>query len=280
VVSDYLVDFGKRQWSFSRPHDIVMTQHGMLECKLRGCDINTGKTGKLHCYRTDLVPARGLIRRCVAFTLVASLVCSQSFAQVPTNAADDSDEFSVTTIRLAQAGPLPAEIDIDPPIIDHEALEPGIAGEQQVFTAGVIDDRGLKHVMLFHRGQTGAQYQSAVMQKVEGSNDYTITIDTAAEQSRVEYYIEALDTGGNRVLKGFPFFPLVRELSPVKASVAEAPESSSSRNGLIYVLLGVAAIGIVAAVAGGGGGGDDGPEAPEPMPGDDTVPLTITVTPP
>ena len=66
----------------------------------------------------------------------------------------------------------------------------------------------------------------------------------------------------------------------MKASVAEAPESSSSRNGLIYVLLGVAAIGIVAAVAGGGGGGDDGPEAPEPMPGDDTVPLTITVTPP
>ena len=256
-----------------------MTQHGMLECKLRGCDINTGKFGKLHCYTADSVPARGLIRRWLTLMLVASLICSQSFAQVPTNTANESDDFSVTTIRLAQAGPLPAEIDIDPPVIDHEALEPGIAGEQQVFTAGVIDDRGLKHVMLFHRDQTGTQYQSIVMQKVEATDNYTVTIDTAPAQSRIEYYIEALDTGGNRVLKGFPFFPLVRELTTLTTNVAEAPESSKSRNGLIYVLLGVAAIGIIAAVA-GGGGGDDGPEAPEPMPGDDTVPLTITVTPP
>ena len=217
-----------------------------------------------------------MIRRWLAFTLVASLICSQSIAQVPTGATVNSDDFSVATIRLAQAAPRPAEIDFDPPVIDHEALDPGVAGEPQIFTAGVIDDRGLKHVMLFYRNQTGEQYLSAGMQKVEGSNDYSVTINTAPEHSTIEYYIEALDTGGNRVLKGFPFFPLVRELTSATANVAEVSESSPSRNRLIYVLLGVAAVGLVAAVAGGGGGGGSN----EPMSDNDTVPLSITVTPP
>lgn len=223
------------------------------------------------------------LRRCVGLILVASMVSSQTFAQIAGSVGDPivnavDSETSVETIRLAQAGSgWPGEIDIDPPVIDHEALESGISSETQLFSAIVVDDRGLEHVMLFHRDRSGAQYESVDMQNKEGSNEYTTSVDTSLGQTRVEYYIEALDTGGNRVLKGFPFFPLVRELTPQTASVTPEKESSAPESRLIYVLLGVAAVGIALALSGSGGdegnGGGSGP-----MPG--TVPLNIEVTPP
>lgn len=223
-----------------------------------------------------------MFRRGLALFLATTMFTSQSFAQMHGTDLGNSgfSDTTVETIRLAQAGPgWLGEIDIDPPVIDHEALESGRSGDSQDFKAIVVDDRGLKHVMLFHRDRSGAQYESVQMQSVEGSDEYTATVATSLGQTRVEYYIEALDTGGNRVLKGFPFFPLVRELTPPTASVADEKESSGSQSRVIYVLLGVAAVGLALALAGGGGG--DGPEddgGPDPTPG--TVPLNIEVTPP
>ncbi len=208
------------------------------------------------------------------------MVSSQTFGQIvgsvgnPLVSAVGSDT-TVETIRLAQAGSgWPGEIDIDPPVIDHEALESGVSSETQLFSAIVVDDRGLEHVMLFHRNRSGAQYESVEMQNTNGSNEYTASVDTSLGQTRVEYYIEALDTGGNRVLKGFPFFPLVRELTPQTASVTPEKESAAPESRVIYVLLGVAAVGLALALSNSGDSGNDS----GPMPG--TVPLNIEVTPP
>lgn len=202
---------------------------------------------------------RGL-RRGLALILVTTMVSAQSLAQTPD---------------------WPGEIDLDPPVIDHEALVTGISAEQQAFSAIVVDDRGLEHVMLFHRNRSGAEYASVQMQNVAGSDEYTATIDTAVGQTRIEYYIEALDTGGNRVLKGFPFFPLVRDLNVPTANVAQElePDEATDRR-LIYVLLGVAAVGVAALALAGGSddGGNDGGGDTQPGPG--TVPLIIEVSPP
>ena len=195
-------------------------------------------------------------------------------------------DTSVPTIRLAQVDPAPdtrpgwaGEIDINPPVIDHEALETGTPGEPQKFSAIVIDDRGLTHVVLYHRDRSGAQYSSVEMEQTAGtSGQYTATIETSAGQNSVEYYIEALDTGGNRVLKGFPFFPLVRQLEPLPAAPVEVTETTGPDKRLIYVLLGVAAVGLAAVALSGGDSGEPEGDIMQPMV--PTVPINITVTPP
>ena len=229
-----------------------------------------------------------LLASFLAIVLFGSQVMSQSlYAQ--TLKRDPLDN-SVPTIRLVQNDPArpnplennpgipsnwPGEIDIDPPVIDHEALETGIPGQTQQFSALVIDDRGLTHVALFHRDRSGAQYSRVEMEQVGSTSEYTVSIETSVDQNSIEYYIEALDTGGNRVLKGFPFFPLVRQLEPLPGTTAEVTETSGPDKRITYVILGVAAVGLAAVLLSGGGGSDDPTVEP---PG--TVPINITVTPP
>jgi len=120
------------------------------------------------------------------------------------------------------------------------------------------------------------------MRQIEGTTEFVVTVDTQADQNRIEYYIEAVDTGGNRVLKGFPFFPLVRQLNRVTEPAPPPPvqaEEPKRNNTFVYVALGVAAVvGVGLALL--GGGGDDGGSDPDPMPEPGTVPLTIVVSPP
>lgn len=189
--------------------------------------------------------------------------------------------FALTQIGLSvvHAQTLSDDIDFDPPVIDHESLVTGIAGELQVISALVVDDRGLEKVTLFFRNAAGQEYQQVVMQQLAGTSNFTASIDSTVDQKKIDYYIEALDTGGNRVLKGFPFFPLVRSLTapvvkPAPAVKETAPAKSS--NTLIYVLLGALAVGLLASQGGGSSGGDDGGGEPP----ENTVPLTINVTPP
>jgi len=226
---------------------------------------------------------RGLRRQLAAF--MAMLLCFSVTANPVL--AQSVTPLDPTTPEQVQT-PW-GSIDIDPPVIDHEALESGTQGQPQEFSAIVVDDRGLKRVWLFHRDTSGAQYASVPMQQVAGTSEYKVTIDSQAGQNRIEYYIEAVDTGGNRVLKGFPFFPLVRQLNPIAAERVPAPsvqQEESGSNKAVYVVLGVAAaVGIgLALLAGGGGddggGGGGGEEGPDTMPEPGTVPLTIVVSPP
>lgn len=213
----------------------------------------------------------------LALTLFSTQAFGQQLSSQFPDVADTSADTSVRTIRLAQNGTgasnLPVDIDIDPPAIDHESLETGVPGQAQRFKALVVDDQGLKHVKLFYRDRSGVQYSSVDMEQVDSSSEYSVVIETSLGQTRIEYYIEALDTGGNRVLKGFPFFPLVRQLEPAPGSTTQVTEEAAPESRIIYVLLGVAALGLAIALL----GDDSDPPVTQP-PG--TVPLNIIVTPP
>ncbi len=186
--------------------------------------------------------------------------------------------FALQQFSVAHAQYLNPDLDIDPPVIDHEALEVGVAGESQLFSALVIDDKGIEYVDLYHRSGANAQYQQTPMSSTQTSNQYTTIIPTQLGQTRIEYYIEAADIGGNRVLKGFPFFPLVRNLdvpAPVQPAVTAATspkESSGSQSKLLYVLLGALAVGLLASAS--SSGDDSGPTTGA------QVPLTINISSP
>lgn len=182
-------------------------------------------------------------------------------------------------VALAQIGVAEVDIDIDPPVIDHEALEVGVAGEPQVISAIVIDDRGIEYVDLYYRADRSSEYEKINMVR-NGESQYVATVTTLLAQSSIEYYIEAADTGGNRVLKGFPFFPLIRNLdvpAPPPTLVTPATtteETGRQRSNLLYVLLGALAVGLLVSASssadddgGSGGGGDQ-------------VPLTINISSP
>lgn len=167
------------------------------------------------------------------------------------------------------------DLDIDPPVIDHEALEVGVAGETQLFSALIIDDKGIEYVDLYYRPDRGSDYTKIGMQP-SGDTRYVASVPTELAQSSIEYYIEAADTGGNRVLKGFPFFPLVRNLDVpappapiITSSTGSEAAGATGSSRLLYILLGALAVGLLAS-SGGNGGGGSGEE----------VPLTINISSP
>ncbi len=189
------------------------------------------------------------------------------------------------TTQSANAG------DITPPVIELEAIDTGIAGQDQVFTALVADDGNLQDVKLYFRYMGQQAYQNVPMQQLAAGTDfYLATLMTEPDEIRtIEYYVQARDVAGNRAVEGFAFEPLLRTLTPAQSnagsgnnqsSVATAeqnPQTESSSGGikLWQIVLGVLALGAVAgAVASsgndGGGGGTNNP-APQ------TVPLTITI---
>jgi len=179
---------------------------------------------------------------------------------------------------VAQGQAIGPDIDFDPPVIDHEALQTGVPGETQVFTALIVDDRGIESVLFYYRTNSNTGFSTVPMQRLEQTDNFAVSIETQAGDRRIEYYIEALDTGGNRVLKGFPFYPLVRdmiavpriELPPPPAPVIEQPAG----NKFVYIVLGALTVGLIAALSSG-----DNSAGSEP-PGNNTVPLTVTVSPP
>ena len=206
--------------------------------------------------RTVRITMRAFTKRVVTWCSVLLMIMQQAvFAQT----------------RIAEV-----DLDIDPPVIDHEALEVGVAGEQQTFSALVIDDKGIDYVDLYYRSGSSREYSKVPMQ-LNGTKQYVATVPTELAQARIEYYIEAADTGGNRVLKGFPFFPLVRNLdvpAPVAPVVTTSNGESADTGGskLLYVLLGALAVGLLASA--GSSGEDDGGGSGE------QVPLTINISSP
>ncbi len=192
--------------------------------------------------------------------------------------------FNQSSFAFAQAQVVPSALDIDPPVIDHESLEIGVAGQLQLFSALVVDDRGIEYVDFHYRGTTNSDYQKVSMAQVAGTANFAASIETELGQSKIEYYIEAADTGGNRVLKGFPFFPLVRDLElPPTAKPSTTDVTSNDSNGgvgskWLYVGLGALAVGLlISASSSSDGGGDGGTPPVEP---DDEVPLTINISSP
>lgn len=142
-----------------------------------------------------------------------------------------------------------AEIDVEPPIVEHEQVETGRAGEAQEFSATVVDDRALAEVLLFYRFAGEDAFENVRMMAAGASSLYTATVPTGSGDSRaIEYYIQARDEAGNRVIKGYAFSPLVRSMGPSTAPVVRpvADESPRIRRGWLYAGIGLLAAGAIA----------------------------------
>lgn len=147
------------------------------------------------------------------------------------------------------------DIDVEPPLIEHEPIADGVAGDVQEFSATVVDDRELAEVLLFHRFAGDETFDETPMERVASSSVYTASIPTDARDARaIEYYIQARDAAGNRVIKGYAFSPLVRDMAddaaaPQARAGGERESSSGSGRRWLYIGLGVLAVGALAAAA-------------------------------
>lgn len=185
-------------------------------------------------------------------------------------------------------------VDVEPPIIELEESPDGVAGQTQVFTALVADDQALKDVKLYYRYEGQQPFASIIMTPLASTGYYTASVPTSPDETRaIEYYVQARDLGGNRVVRGFAFDPLIRRLStstateepvisaqpttgttpaiePLEPTVASDDISEGGVN-WVTIGLGILAVGVIAGLAGGSGGSGGG---------DGNVPLTINIAAP
>ena len=179
--------------------------------------------------------------------------------------------------------------DFEPPLIEHESVDSSSAADAQEFTATVVDDRKLNEVLLFYRFVGEEAFISIPMNQVASSSVFSATVETDKDDPRsIEYYIQAKDAAGNRVVKGFAFSPLVRMVDGSdnvaaisggdRAAVVKVKPSNSKR--LLYIGLGVLAVGAIAAAAGGSSGSDDDTAGGGDPGGDPSGPFNLTISPP
>lgn len=168
------------------------------------------------------------------------------------------------------------DIDSSPPVIDSRAVEMGIKGENQVFTATVTDDKGVVSVILHYRLDAESLYQDRRMEPIGTTGIYSTTVATDSTVDAIQYYIEAIDAAENRTLQGFAFDPMERQLSERTVPVAQTPAVEAPEPGLSTgrkILYGVLGLVVVGALASAGGGGGSSGSTDEP------VDVTIVVEP-
>lgn len=164
--------------------------------------------------------------------------------------------------------------DIEPPVIEFEAVSSGNAGDSQVFAATVADNTQIASVTLYYRFAESTAYQNRPLNMLGSSGIYTVTISSEELPSSatfIQYYIEAFDAAGNRALQGFAFDPIERQLVTPQAPVVQATNEPVEASGmslnrkLLYGAVGLLVVGVLASAAGGGGSSSAG------------VPVTVVV---
>lgn len=165
--------------------------------------------------------------------------------------------------------------DTEAPVVIHRQAEsPGVAGELQTFLARVSDDYEISEVTLFYRQSDGGEFSRIPMRVLlDTLGEYMIAVETSvSDYEGIQYYIEAVDTSGNRTNRGYSYAPIILPLdapiataAPV-ADVAPVAEKGKLPGGL---LIGLGALLLLGALAGGGSGSSSPPVDP------DTVTLTI-----
>lgn len=164
--------------------------------------------------------------------------------------------------------------DIEPPVIEFEAVSSGNAGDSQVFAATVADNTQIASVTLYYRFAESTAYQNRPLNMLGSSGIYTVTISSEElppSATFIQYYIEAFDVAGNRALQGFAFDPIERQLVTPQAPVAQATNEPVEASGmslnrkLLYGAVGLLVVGVLASAAGGGGSSSAG------------VPVTVVV---
>jgi len=198
--------------------------------------------------------------------------------------------FLAAVLLIGQffAGIASAQVaDTEAPVLIHrQADSAGIAGELQTFLARVSDDFEIAEVTLYYRQSDTGPFESIAMRELlDTLGEYMIAIETvASDYPGLQYYMEAVDTSGNRTNRGFSYAPVVLPLeAPVvenqtqlatTAPVIDTPEPAREKPGAAAWLIGIGALLLVGALAAGGGdsgSGGGGGGAVDPG----TVTLTI-----
>ncbi|MEM7260121.1 MAG: hypothetical protein AAF404_22330, partial [Pseudomonadota bacterium] len=91
-------------------------------------------------------------------------------------------------------------IDLEPPSIDHNVPAAVKAGKAVRITALVTDEGGVESVIVYYRTTQTGPYDTAQMENSAGA-EYTAVVATGKNKNGLQYYIEAVDSGGNRVLE-------------------------------------------------------------------------------
>jgi len=233
-----------------------------------------------------------VLQNTIKYGLLNLFVVAQVFS--PTlRAADFFDdklaqlqiEPAITTLDIKPDDGL----DLDPPDVNHIPINSGVAGSAQSFSVRAVDAQGIAEVTFFYRAFNQDAYQSLEMRNVAGTDNYTVSVQTTESQKQFEYYFLVVDTGGNKVLNGFPYQPFERFLvQPTTADSANPKETPAedvtnaeqadqtdkpagpgvNSNHLLWGLLGLVVIGALAS----SGGGDQSTGS-----NGQTVPVTVRV---
>ncbi len=139
----------------------------------------------------------------------------------------------LSTFAIAQSS-----FDLDPPTIAHTVPSAMTIGKPLRVNAIVTDDSGIEDVIVHYRAGQSGEYQAVSMINVQGS-EYTALLSTTKDQKSIRYYIEAIDSSGNRVVEASPQSPLI--------------VSAKKKSNVLYILLGAVAVGALVGAAGGGG---------------------------
>ena len=120
-------------------------------------------------------------------------------------------------------------VDTIAPIIELEELVEGVADSSQVFTVQIAEETALQNATLYYRRAGQQAYRTAPMSALGSSGFFTVSILTDSLDLRpIEYYIQAIDTSGNRTVSGFAFNPYTRNLAPAPAAQSEAQRNSAT----------------------------------------------------
>ncbi len=173
----------------------------------------------------------------------------------------------LTSTLLAPAVVAQSKLDITPPTVQHEPdSRNASASKPYLFTAKVEDENGVGKVLVFYR-TIGTKVFSNIEMK-EGKKSGLFMVELAASELKspgVEYYIQAEDTSGNTLLRGFTFEPLVLNVDeglPTSVAAADSEKPSGplaglASNKMVWIGVGALVLGAVA-LGGGGGSGDSG----------------------
>ncbi len=193
--------------------------------------------------------------------------------------------------RYAPSG---TNVDVEPPLIEHDVVAEAEAGIRQTFVATIVDDEELDQVLFYYRFAGETAFSRYTMMRVSFSYTYIAQIPTDPNNlNAIEYYIQARDTSGNRTVRGYAFSPLVRQIVvPVEETSvagaagaqstptagAEGTVSGSSGSHLpkiLYIVGGVLLLGLLASAASSSGGDSGSSGGGECM--DDGCRVTLTV---
>lgn len=87
--------------------------------------------------------------------------------------------------------------DVVSPTLQHEGVEPTIAGSRVNVTVVVSDDAGIERVVLYVKTIGANAFVPHEMHQTPQTDEYYVEIDVPNQNGKIEYYFQVTDAGGN-----------------------------------------------------------------------------------